>query len=174
MGTGDIDLNLGLIQKPLPDNGPHISMVKSRPGVYFDASGDPATDKMAVDAGFDVTRDRLLKKKSELLAEATAEIEGRIKEEMAAMEAGIDDEIARRADGDGDKEPEKDDGEPFVHTSAAGRPRSARLVQGGPVKEMEYVASGDDRGWVVKDRDSGQVYDAKLEEEQAVAILLEE
>ncbi len=175
MGTGDIDLNLGLVQRPLPNNGPHISMVKSRPGVYFDATGDPATDEMAIAAGFDVPHDRLLKKKSEMLALATAEIEEDFKRASAAIEAGIDDEMERvakaKGDGDGAK---ADNGEPFVDTNANNRPRAARIVQGGPVREMEYVASGDDRGWTVKDRDSGQVYDAELEEEQAVKILLEE
>lgn len=176
MGTGDIDLNLGLVQRPLPNNGPHISMVKSRPGVYFDAAGDPATDEMAIAAGFDVPKDRLLKKKSELLAEATAEIEEKIRREMAAAEAGIDEKLAKGdGDGSGGGEGDKvDDGSPFVHTNANNRPREARLVQGGPVREMEYFNSGDDKGWTVRDRDSGQIYDARLEEEQAVKILLEE
>ncbi len=178
MGMGNIDPNLGLVQKPLPNSGPMISMVKGRPGVYWDAAGEPATDDMAIAAGFDLKRERLMKRKDELLAEATAEIEADFKAAAAAIEAGIDEELARTSDdngaGDGAGSGDPDNGEPFVTTNANGRPRSARIVQGGPIRDMTYAIAGEKRGWAVKDRDSGQVYDEGLDEEKAVEILLEE
>ena len=175
MGIEDINPNLGLTQKPLPDGGPRISMVKSKPGVFYDAKGDLCSDEMAEEAGFDVKALKRRKEKNEALAKATAAIEERFKDEMADAAADIEaDESPRTGIGiPADLQGEEPmDGAPFVLTTAGGEPRVARATQDGPVKKMDYIGKGTDRGWAVSDRDSGREFCVALSKEEATDLLL--
>ncbi len=175
MGLEDINPNRGLVQKPLPNGGPCISMVKSQPGVFYDAKGEICPDEMAESAGFDVVALKRQKAKSEELAKVTAEIEERFRGEKAdataAVEAGESPSTGTTGAPDLKGE-EPEDGSPFVLTTAGDEPRVARATQDGPVKEMVYVTAGPDRGWVVRDRDSGRDFGIGLSKEEATELLL--
>jgi hypothetical protein len=177
VGLENINPNLGLIQKPLPDGGPRISMVKSKPGVFYDAKGELCTDEMAESAGFDVKALKLRKAKDEALVKATAAIEERFKTELDDETAAIEEGESPRtgigipADLKGN---EPEDGAPFVLTTAGDEPRVARPTRDGPVKKMDYIGKGTNRGWTVKDRDSGREIEAGLSKEDATDLLLKE
>jgi hypothetical protein len=175
----DIDPNRGLICKPLPNAGPLISMCKTVPGVYFDASGDPATDEMAERAGFDVAGDRIVMEKNAAKAQAIARIDAQFAQESAK----IDEEYSELNTPSGSMAPSVpaaqpaaapgvDDGAPFIEKTGTGEPRVARTVQGGIVKVMEYVQK--DTAWKVYDRDTGETIDDGLDKDDAVELLLAE
>jgi hypothetical protein len=179
MALEDIDLNRGLVQRPLPNGGPLISACKTVPGVYFDANGILATDEMAVAAGFDVEGDRRLKAKTEALSKAKAKIDAEFEKAAAALDAKTDAELEE----EGLVEPgslvspdaatlEPHNKEPFITKSSGGEPRVARVVPNGPVKEMKYDPKK--QGWTVSDRDTGKVLKSGLDKEDALELLLKE
>ena len=177
MSLENIDPNRGLVQKPLPDGGPLISMCKTVPGVYFDANGVLCSDELAALAGFDVKGDKQLKAKNEAHEKARQKIEEQFAKDTAALDAGgggsPDAGAAGEGDGDGgDGGDSADDGTPFVDRTSGGEPRVARTVQGGPVKEMEYHSSSNT--WAVKNRDTGEILDEGLKKEDAGELLLTE
>ncbi len=178
MGKGDIDPNLGLIQRALPDGGPLISMVKGRPGIYWDSTGEPASDDTAAKAGFDVKGDKQLRAKEAAKAKAYAKIETDFAKQAAELDKMSDDELEREgivepgslpgpnAGGDDELAP------PFITTNAANEPRTVRVVPGGPVKEMEYIQA--DTGWTVTNLDTEEVLATGLNKDDALELLLKE
>jgi hypothetical protein len=179
MALQDIDLNRGLMQRPLPKGGPLISMCKKVPGVYFDANGILATDEMAVAAGFDVDGDRRLQAKTEALSKAKAKIDAEFAKAAKELDAKTDAELEE----EGLVAPgslvdpkasilEPHNKEPFITKSSGGEPRVARVVPGGPVKEMKYDPKK--QGWTVSDRDTGKVLKSGLDKEDALELLLKE
>jgi len=166
MGKGEVNPNLGLMCKPLPEGGPMIIMVKTRPGVYFDVNGDPASDELANMAGFDVAADRKFMRKEAAKAEALAKVEAQFAEESEAIEAEFADAPAEPAPA----APTESEAAGVLVETSSGEPRVVRLVDGGPVRVMEYV-NGD--GWKVFDRDSGEVFESGLEKNAASELLVE-
>jgi len=173
MGKGEINPDLGLICRPMRHGGPLIIMVKSKPGVYFDAAGEVATDEMAALARFDVEGDRLIQSKELAKAAALAKIEkqfaadskdldGMTRDEM--VEAGLVEEAPPAT-------AETTKAGVLVKTST-GEPRAVRLVDGGPVRVMEY--EGQERSWKVFDRDSGHIFGDGLERVDASELLVEQ
>jgi len=167
MGKGEISPNLGLVCKPLPDGGPHIIMVKSIPGVFRDMNGDIVGDEMAAEAGFDVAALKRVAAKEAAKADALAAVEARFSKESKAIESMSDEELG--------VEPAisaaEDDSAPFVKRTSSGEPRVARLVEGGPVRVIEYDNS--DKAWKLFDRDTGAVYARDLSKTEAMELLVE-
>lgn len=161
MGREDISPDLGTIARPLPSGGPWIVMVKSRPGVYYDAGGDPVPDKLAEEAGFDVAAHRREREKYAALEKARSEIEDRFKDEIRKVER----EHSKA-------EPPADDG-PFVEkTSTSQEPRRARLKKGGPIRAMVYDRPTN--SWSVVDETAGVTLVEGLEKGDAIEALLAE
>jgi hypothetical protein len=173
MALEDINPDRGLIQKPLPHGGPLISMCKTAPGIFFDASGNPTSDETAAAAGFDVKALKRLRAKNTALEEQRKKIEAQFADDSKALEeefAGDGPGQAAEADQAGDGQ--GTEGAPFIEKTKGGDPRVARTVQDGPVKEMEYVQQ--DRGWKVTNRDTNEILDESLEEADAIELLLAE
>jgi hypothetical protein len=167
MGKGEISPNLGLICKPLPKGGPHIVMVKSIPGVFRDMNGDIVPDEMAAEAGFDVAALKRVAAKEAAKSEALAAVEARFAKEARAIEGMSDEELG--------VEPApavaNEDAAPFVKRTSSGEPRVARLVEGGPVRVIEYDNS--DKAWRLFDRDTGKIYARDLSKTEAMELLVE-
>lgn len=178
MGLEDINPNRGLVQRPLPNGGPLISMCKTVPGVYFDANGLQVSDDLAASAGFDVAGDKRTKAKNEAIENEKAKIEAKFAEEAAKVDRMSDAELEEKGlvePGSLTPDPvtatEPKD-LPFITKTSTGEPRVARTVPGGIVKIMEYDQKA--QGWTVKDRDSGKVLGKKLDKEAATELLLAE
>ncbi len=176
MGLEDINPNRGLVQKPLPNGGPLISMCKTVPGVYFDANGILCSDDLAASAGFDVAGDKKLKAKNEAHEKARAKVEARFAKDTAALNSGADPEPDEddpdETDETATEGSETDEGATFIERTHAGKPRVARTVQGGPVKKMEYIQG--EQAWSVFDRDTKAIIESGLDEEAATDLLLAE
>jgi hypothetical protein len=174
MSLEDINPNRGLIQRPLPNGGPLISMAKDTPGVYFDANGVQVDDDLAASAGFDVEGDRILQRKAAAKAAANKKIEEQFAAEKARIDGMSDDELVAESDAaDAGDDPVRDDGAPFIEKNASGEPRRARTVQDGPVKEMVYSNTAP-QGWKVINADTGETIDEELNQEAAMELLLAE
>ncbi len=174
MGMEDINPNRGLVQRPLPNGGPLISMCKKVPGIYFDANGEPCSDELAASAGFDVKADKKLKAKNEAHEIARAKIEAKFAEDTAALDSGADpepDETDETDETEGEGS-ETDEGATFIERTHAGKPRVARTVQGGPVKKMEYIQG--EQAWSVFNRDTKAIIASGMDEEAATDLLLAE
>jgi len=164
MGKENINPNLGTIAKPLP-NGAMVVMVKSQPGIYYDASGDLVPDEMALEAGFNVASDRKEKAKREAIDQARQEIEERFKGELSKIEKGVKtpEEIEAAA---------QDNGEPFIEKNSQGDATRARLVRGGPIRERIY--DNQSRTWSVVEVESGKTLVELLDKKASIeAMLLE-
>lgn len=177
MSLADINPNRGLICKPLPNGGPLISMCKTVPGLYFDASGNPISDELAASAGFDVSTDKAEMKKSAAKATALEKIDATFAEETAKIDAMSDAELEEK----GVVEPgslipsDAVKAEPvgeqlFVTKTSGGEPRVARTELGGPVRKMEYESKKS--SWKVFNRDTGKTIKAGLSKEDAMELLL--
>jgi hypothetical protein len=152
--------------------GPLISMCKTEPGVFFDASGNPISDAMAEEAGFDVAGLKRLRDKNAALEVQRKRIEAQFADDTKALDREFADEPAPVAAPVAAPATAPDDGAPFIERTKGGDPRVARTVQDGPVKVMEYVQQ--DRGWKVTNRDTGEILDESLEEADAIELLLAE
>jgi hypothetical protein len=179
MALEDIDLNRGLVQKPLPKGGPLISMCKTVPGVFFDSNGIKVDDAMAASAGFDVGELRREKAKGEALETQRKKIEAQFSAETARLDGMSDAELeeeglvpAGSLLPDPVEAAEPLDRTPFITKTSSGEPRRARVVTDGPVKEMQYDAKA--KGWSVRDCDSGKVLGSKLTKDKATELLLAE
>jgi hypothetical protein len=179
MGREDIDLNRGLVQMPLPNGGPLISMCKTVPGVFFDASGIRVDDAMAASAGYDVAALRREKAKGEALETQRKKIEAQFATDKAELDSKTDAQLEEEGlvpAGSLTPDPvtaaEPLDRSPFLTKTAGGEPRVARVVADGPVKVMEYDAKA--KGWQVTDRDSGKTLGSKLTKDKATTLLLAE
>ena len=177
MGKEDINPNLGLISRPLPNGGPLISMVKSKPGVYYDVNGEPVSDEMAQEAGFDVPSAKREKAKRDAKADAMAKIDARFAKESAEVDSLSDSDMEEKgmvAPGSfidpSSKAAEPGYGQPFVTKTSTGEPRVARLVKDGPVMVMEYDLKA--KGWKIYNRETGKVVASKLSKEDATELLL--
>ena len=177
MALADINPNRGLVCKPLPNGGPLISMCKTVPGVYFDASGEPISDELAASAGFDVATNRVEMKKSAAKAVAMEKIDAQFAKDSAKIDAMTDADLEE----EGIVEPgslipaaavkaEPVGEQLFVTKTSGGEPRVARTVLGGPVKVMEYDTKKN--AWRVVNRDSGKTIKAGLSKEDAMELLL--
>jgi hypothetical protein len=179
MSLEDIDLNRGLVQMPLPNGGPLISMCKTVPGVFFDANGIQVSDAMAASCGYDVAALRREKAKGEALDTERKKIEAKFAKDAAALDAKTDAQLEEEGlvpAGSLTPDPiaaaEPLDRSPFLTKTSSGEPRRARVVADGPVKEMEYDAKA--KGWSVTDCDSGKVLGSKLTKDKATTLLLAE
>lgn len=173
MALSDVNLNRGLVQMPLPNSGPLISMCKTVPGVYFDSSGNSVSDEMAAQAGFDVPLHKRLRAKDEALNKAKAKIESEFEKASTEIDGMSDDELAEAAGSEPEPAATKqDDGEPFIQRNSKQEPRAARVVKGGDVREMVYDASSGT--WAVNNRTTGKVVEDGLEKEDAIELLLAE
>jgi hypothetical protein len=172
MGKGEINPNLGLVCKPLPDGGPHIIMVKSIPGVFRDMNGEIVSDEMAGSAGFDVAKLQREAAKETAKSEALAAVEAKFAKESAAIDGMSDEELGIDNPPASSPEASGEDTAPFVQRNSANEPRACRLVEGGPVRVMEYVNA--DKGWKVFDRDSGEVFGKALDKAEAEELLVGE
>ena len=175
MALENVDPNRGLIQKPLPHGGPLISMCRDVPGIYFDANGHRVSDEMAAKAGFDVEGDRTKKLKAEAKKKALDKIDAQFAEEAAKVDQMTDSELEEASGAaSGTLASGNSDEAPFVEKNAAGEPRVARTVPGGPVKEMKFdpKASDKKKAWAVVERESGAVLDSELPKGDATEVLL--
>lgn len=182
-----INPDRGITSKPLPNGGPMIHMVKSEPGVYYDATGRVATDEQAIQAGFDVRRQRLEAEKNRRIAEATAEVEREMAERLQSLEREVTEELDEAppevfqqpqqpqgaSAGDEPDDGEPDDGSPFVYPNEE-EPRRARLVQDGPVRAIRYDRRSHD--WEINeetdDPENPRAIATGLDKDTAMAALL--
>jgi hypothetical protein len=142
-------------------------MVKSIPGVFRDMNGDIVPDATATEAGFDVAALKRVAAKEAAKTEALAAVEARFAEETKAIDGMSDEELGvEPAPVDAEE-----DAAPFVKRTASGEPRVARLIEGGPVRVIEYDNS--DKAWKLFDRDTGEVYARDLSKTEAMELLVE-
>jgi hypothetical protein len=178
MGLEDIDLNRGLVQMPLPNGGPLISMCKTVPGVFFDASGIRVDDSMAASAGFDVAALRRDKAKGEALETQRKKIEAQFAADKAELDSKTDAQLEEEGlVAPGSLLPDPAEAAepadiPFLGKTSGGEPRVARVVLGGPIKEMEYDPKA--KGWTVIERASGKILGSKMTKDKATELLLAE
>ena len=183
MGNENVNPNRGLESKPLPGGGPLISMCKTVPGVYFDASGVEASDEMAAEAGFDVAGNKAKRAKAKAQEIAMAKVEAQFAEEAKKIDSMSDAEMEE----EGIVEPgslvdtkrgalEPKDGSPFITKTGDGEPRVARILPGGPVRIMTFKLNPKEpkKGWTITNRDTENVVRKGLTKEDATMLLLEE
>lgn len=76
-----INLDRGVVKRIQPRSGMGIYMYKDQPGVYLTADASPVPDKLAAEAGFDVSRLAREKLRKERMAEVMKRLEAEFGDE---------------------------------------------------------------------------------------------